>query len=265
MTLLRLSPDSERLRRIAKAHAAGELSTPDYRRIRAEVIERFSSGEAEELDDDTQPRWLDRPVRRRRRCSRATTDASVRRNDASGGGRLIVSVIVIAAVGSAAAWSSSIPPVKQRDPNPATSPRIPVDHLGVRNFVAYPDLGITEESVDAVLASRIEGSRRSVAAGAERIHRRRTRRGRHAAQVDGRESGTEVDRPRCRAVERVAGDAEIASRRVAGGARTGRRAADRRSIARMVCRWPPPICRRRTWRMPTCSSRCCPARLPTCA
>ena len=62
MTLLRLSPDSERLRRIAKAHAAGELSTPDYRRIRAEVIERFSSGEAEEFDDDTQPRWLDRPI-----------------------------------------------------------------------------------------------------------------------------------------------------------------------------------------------------------
>ncbi len=62
MTLLRLSPDSERLRRIAKAHAAGELSTPDYRRIRAEVIERFSSGEAEQFDDDTQPRWFDRPI-----------------------------------------------------------------------------------------------------------------------------------------------------------------------------------------------------------
>ena len=45
MTLLRLSPDSERLRRIAKAHAAGELSTPDYRRFRADVIERFTVAE----------------------------------------------------------------------------------------------------------------------------------------------------------------------------------------------------------------------------
>ena len=47
MTLLRLSPDSERLRRIAKAHAAGELSTPDYRRIRAEVIESFAGAAPE--------------------------------------------------------------------------------------------------------------------------------------------------------------------------------------------------------------------------
>ena len=87
MTLLRLSPDSERLRRIAKAHAAGELSTPDYRRIRAEVIERFSSGEVEEFDDDTQPRWLDRsPFRRCHRC-RSQPMRRPRRNDASGGGR----------------------------------------------------------------------------------------------------------------------------------------------------------------------------------
>lgn len=155
MTLLRLSPDSERLRRIAKAHAAGELSTPDYRRIRAEVIERFSSGEVQEFDDDTQPRWLDRPVPTPPPQPVATdvSDAPQRR---FWWWALIVSVIVIAAVGSAAAWSSSIPPVKQRDPNPATSPRIPVDHLGVRNFVAYPELGITEESVDALLASALK-------------------------------------------------------------------------------------------------------------
>jgi len=148
MTLLRLSPDSERLRRIAKAHAAGELSTPDYRRIRAEVIERFSSGEAEELDDDTQPRWLDRPVATPPLMPPVATDAAAPTRRLWWWA-LIVSVIVIAAVGSAAAWSSTIPPAKQRDPNPVTSPRVPVNHLGVRNFVAYPDLGITAESVDA--------------------------------------------------------------------------------------------------------------------
>ena len=61
MTLLRLSPDSERLRRIAKAHAAGELSTPDYRRIRAQVIDGFAGSPTEVNGDDTQPRWLYRP------------------------------------------------------------------------------------------------------------------------------------------------------------------------------------------------------------
>jgi hemolysin activation/secretion protein len=154
MTLLRLSPDSERLRRIAKAHAAGELSTPDYRRIRTEVIERFGSGEAQEGDDDTQPRWLERPVPVVPLQPAADSDAppSTRR---VWWWVLVASVIAIA-VGSASAWSNTIPPVKQRDPNPATSPRMPVDHLGVRNFVAYPDLGITEASVDAELAAALK-------------------------------------------------------------------------------------------------------------
>ena len=62
-TLLRLSPDGERLRRIAKAHAAGELSTPDYRRIRSDVIESFAQDGAGDVSgDDTQQRWLERPA-----------------------------------------------------------------------------------------------------------------------------------------------------------------------------------------------------------
>jgi len=63
MTLLRLSPDGERLRRIAKAHAAGELSTPDYRRIRSDVIESFAQdGLGDVSGDDTQQRWFERPT-----------------------------------------------------------------------------------------------------------------------------------------------------------------------------------------------------------
>jgi hypothetical protein len=57
MTLLQLTPDGERLRRIAKAHAAGELSTPDYRRIRSDVIERFATLDGDITGDDTQQRW----------------------------------------------------------------------------------------------------------------------------------------------------------------------------------------------------------------
>jgi hypothetical protein len=63
MTLLRLSPDGERLRRIAKAHAAGELSTPDYRRIRSDVIESFAQdGLGDVSGDDTQQRCFERPT-----------------------------------------------------------------------------------------------------------------------------------------------------------------------------------------------------------
>lgn len=62
MKLLRLTPDGERLRRVAKAHAAGELSTADYRRIRSDVIERFSAQDGDITGDDTQQRWVDRPT-----------------------------------------------------------------------------------------------------------------------------------------------------------------------------------------------------------
>jgi uncharacterized membrane protein YebE (DUF533 family) len=64
MTLLRLSPDGERLRRVAKAHAAGELSTPDYRRIRSDVIEAFADADVDFTGDATQQRWLERALSR---------------------------------------------------------------------------------------------------------------------------------------------------------------------------------------------------------
>ncbi len=154
MTLLRLSPDSERLRRIAKAHAAGELSTPDYRRIRAEVIERFGDDAGADHGDDTEPRWLERPV-----AARIKTDPSVEVDIVRPVSRVrgwwlalaAAAAVLAIVIGSTAAWGSSIPPVKQRDPNPATSQRMPVGHLQIRNFVGYPDLGITAKSVDALL------------------------------------------------------------------------------------------------------------------
>ena len=108
MTLLRLSPDSERLRRIAKAHAAGEMSTPDYRRIRAEVIDRFVIGGTEAGDDDTQPRWLERPRAPATRPE-PIVDPDPPRVRRVWWWLLVVSLIVVA-FGSMAAWSSSIAP-----------------------------------------------------------------------------------------------------------------------------------------------------------
>ena len=154
MTLLRLSPDSERLRRIAKAHAAGELSTPDYRRIRAEVIERFRDDAGAEHGDDTEPRWHERPAAARIKTDPSVEVDIVRPVPRVRGWWLVLAAaaaVLVIVIGSTAAWGSSIPPVKQRDPNPATSERMPVGHLQIRNFVAFLELGITAKSVDAVL------------------------------------------------------------------------------------------------------------------
>jgi hypothetical protein len=62
MSLLRLSPEGERLRRIARAHAAGEMSTPDYRRIRGDVIEGYAIGDVDLVGDDTQQRCFEQPT-----------------------------------------------------------------------------------------------------------------------------------------------------------------------------------------------------------
>ena len=156
MTLLRLSPDSERLRRIAKAHAAGELSTPDYRKIRTEVIERFGNGETQDFGDNTERRWIERPA-----SATTPNDAPMPRPrtpwfaDRRAWWLAIAAALLAIGVCSAT-WGAAIPPVKQRDPNPATSPRVAVEHLTVRNFVAYPDLGITAQAIDALLGTALK-------------------------------------------------------------------------------------------------------------
>ena len=58
MSLLKLTPESERLRRIAKAHAAGEISRGEFRNIRSGVIDGFGEASPRDVGDATQPRWL---------------------------------------------------------------------------------------------------------------------------------------------------------------------------------------------------------------
>ena len=55
MSLMKFSPETVRLRRIAKAHAAGEFSLHEYRQARRDVIANFSPANTD--DDDTQPRF----------------------------------------------------------------------------------------------------------------------------------------------------------------------------------------------------------------
>ncbi len=62
MSLMKLAPESVRLRRMAKAYAAGEISEAEYRQARREVIDNFSG--VPPVDDDTRPRWPDEPTLR---------------------------------------------------------------------------------------------------------------------------------------------------------------------------------------------------------
>jgi hemolysin activation/secretion protein len=56
----------------------------------------------------------------------------------------------------ATAHAVDIPAVKDRDPNPLTSPRYVVTEISVANFVPLESRGITKETVDAFLAERLQ-------------------------------------------------------------------------------------------------------------
>ena len=43
MSLMKLAPETVRLRRVAKAHAMGEFSLAEYRQARREVIDNFDT------------------------------------------------------------------------------------------------------------------------------------------------------------------------------------------------------------------------------
>ena len=65
MKLMSLSPDNERVRGAARAHAAGEMDQKEYRRIRRQAIVRLLDGSNSEPTptsmsslDDTQRRWI---------------------------------------------------------------------------------------------------------------------------------------------------------------------------------------------------------------
>lgn len=58
MSLLTLCPEATRLRRIAKACSAGELSRTEYREARRRVIDKISNAPDIDIDsDDTVPRF----------------------------------------------------------------------------------------------------------------------------------------------------------------------------------------------------------------
>ncbi|MCR9277680.1 MAG: hypothetical protein NXH85_06865 [Pseudomonadaceae bacterium] len=138
MSLLRLHPEVVRLRRLARACAAGEVSDEEYRLARRQVIRDFSAlesgADSVASDDDTQTRDATQRRMVTNELSQTTLEV-IDMPDASkaAGSRstliwlLLVSFLMLAAAITQA--DDYLPGVAERDPNPETSPRISVESL----------------------------------------------------------------------------------------------------------------------------------------
>ncbi len=137
MSLLPLTPSVIKLRRTAKACAAGEVSRYDYRQVRREVIETFADRDAVHRDE-TIPRFkaegFDSEITQRRLPVVEVNNEQV---ISRGWAWWIVLVMMFLAAliapnvlgAPVLDGDASIPSVAQRDPNPATAQRIAVNRL----------------------------------------------------------------------------------------------------------------------------------------
>lgn len=150
MRLLKLSPDATRLRRVAKACAAGELSRMQYREARREVIEKFAVAVQNGVED-TVPRFDGDITQKRPDVPVEIIETAARQNRLTW--MLLVSVVVAGLM--MPLWSmaaSEIGAVGERDPNPATSPRYHVDRV---QWSSTPAL---EASLQAEAQAHIEAA-----------------------------------------------------------------------------------------------------------
>ncbi len=168
MSLMKLAPETVRLRRVAKAHAMGEFSMAEYRQARREVIDNFEPYRVAE--DDTQPRLpSDAALQAEAPLRSAEADVEKRRWPLWLGGGLILLCLLTAnrllAAESAGAESAgaemdlSIPAVAARDPNPATSPRLPVSRVVLDDALAALD-GVEDETLQTVIDTRLKAIRK---------------------------------------------------------------------------------------------------------
>lgn len=151
MNLMKFSPETVRLRRVAKAHSLGEFSLAEYRQARREVIDNFEPHRPDE--DDTQPR-LEAP------SHSGAPDPANPKDRAGSRSRwlvwLLAAVAVVAASRLFAAEAAWIPAVAERDPNPATSPRLPVSTVTLADESSLGALSVTEAELQKVIDGRLD-------------------------------------------------------------------------------------------------------------
>lgn len=173
MSLMKLAPECVRLRRMAKAHAAGEVTEDEYRQARREVIDGFSS--APYHDDDTRPRFAEDPTLRNEGSVSDAVPSAVGSPQQSlevhGSRRWLWLGLLALAAAAATALAGlpqaraaeapaavSIPPVAARDPDPARSARLSVERIALgwgeegRAPPARVDMAALQVAADRALA-----------------------------------------------------------------------------------------------------------------
>ena len=156
MKLMRLRPEVVRLRRVAKACAAGEVSRSEFRRARREVIADFAAVDARDV---TQRRPEDATVPRMRQGRDKPATARKRPWIWMGLG-----ILACVALLPAAGWSNPvIPPVNERHPDPLRALSMDVNEVFWRVPEQLP--GIIEADVQAVLDAALDAERQTSAVG----------------------------------------------------------------------------------------------------
>lgn len=156
MSLMKLAPETVRLRRVAKAHALGEFSMAEYRQARREIIDNFEAYRSAE--DDTQPRL---PV-----AVEGTGEPQVTAAPRGRRWRFWVSCLILllcafaanrllAAEPVTAGSTSWIPAAAERDPNPATSPRLSVAAIRLAPGVDLHALTVSDAELQAVIDAKL--------------------------------------------------------------------------------------------------------------
>jgi hemolysin activation/secretion protein len=164
MSLMKLAPETVRLRRVARAHAMGEFSMAEYRQARREVIDNFEAYRVTE--DDTQPR-LDLEGESPR-APMAVPEVTKRRWPLWLGGVLLILCALTANRLLAAELERrvfTIPGVAERDPNPATSERLPVSRVFLDPAVETGALVLSESDLQNVIDTRLAAIRKRNAPG----------------------------------------------------------------------------------------------------
>lgn len=166
MSLMKLAPETVRLRRVARAHSMGEFSMAEYRQARREIIDNFEAYRAAE--DDTQPRLPER-VLDGAVSSPVPVESKSRWPMWLGCVLLIICALtanrLLAAESTTAAGSFSIPSVAQRDPNPATSKRLPVQRVVLDPSSTDGELQSVMAGLDQVIDTRLREIRKRNAPG----------------------------------------------------------------------------------------------------
>jgi hemolysin activation/secretion protein len=168
MSLMKLAPETVRLRRVAKAHSMGEFSMAEYRQARREVIDNFEAYRV--ADDDTQPR-LPANLEAGSESSRDAASAQVGKRRWPlwlGGVFLLLCLLtanrLLAAETKLEASGLTIPAVADRDPNPATSQRLPVSRVVLNSSVDVID-DVPGETLQSVIDEKLKAIRKRNAPG----------------------------------------------------------------------------------------------------